>query len=88
MPWRCGYSRIAQTNPCGQKLLALYDNSRAISLARLFFMCFLQNFLSAFLFSLTFGTLFIQDMGATFGLYALAPAARGKQKILEVNLNA
>ena len=26
-------------------------------------------------------------MGATFGLCALAPAARGKQKILEVNLN-
>ena len=25
---------------------------------------------------------------ATFGLCALAPAARGKQKILEVNLNA
>jgi hypothetical protein len=47
-----------------------------------------QNFLSAFLFSLTFGISFIQDMGASFGLCALAPAARGKQKILEVNLNA
>ena len=43
--------------------------------------------MSAFLFSLTFGTSFIQYMGATFGLCALAPAARGKQKILEVNLN-
>jgi hypothetical protein len=88
LPWRCGYSRIAQTKRQRTKTFDLYRNSRAISLARLFFMCFSQNFLSAFLFSLTFGTSFIQDIGATFGLCVLAPAARGKQKILEVNLNA
>ena len=88
MPWRCGYSRIAQTKRQRTKTFGLYSNSRALSLARLFFLFSLQNFLSAFLFSLTFGISFIQDMGASFGLCALAPAARGKQKILEVNLNA
>ena len=102
LPWRCGYSRIAQTKRQRTKTFGLYRNSRAISLARLFFLFSLQNFLSAFLFSLTFGIpfnpylpcsffIFKEIKGqshASFGLCALAPAARGKQKILEVNLNA
>ena len=106
LPWRCGYSRIAQTKRQRTKTFGLYRNSRAISFARLFFLFYLQNFLSAFLFSLTFGNsfnsylppsfLFLKafylsfrvQYHATFGLCALAPAALGKQKILEVNLNA
>ena len=53
LPWRCGYSRIAQTKRQRTKTFGLYSNSRATSLARLFFYVLLQNFLSAVPFSLT-----------------------------------
>ena len=38
LPWRCGYSRIAQTNPCGQKLLAYIEIAEQSLLLGYFFL--------------------------------------------------
>ena len=50
LPWRCGYSRIAQTKRQRTKTFGLYSNSRAISLARLFFYSFYKTFCLRFSF--------------------------------------
>ena len=50
LPWRCGYSRIAQTKRQRTKTFGLYRNSRAISLARLFFYSLHKTFCLRFSF--------------------------------------